>query len=247
MTFRALPTALLSSALLASALYAQDASKKSILVDVGHGEKFWADPAHMEGRPQDQIGRARYLGGELGKTAASVGAGFAYATAPLTAKGLAGHDALFIHVPTKPFARDEVEAIGRFVAKGGSLLVVMEEDYWSKMEDTNVNDLVGPYGIAYDGPMAGEKSGGCTKAGIIAPEALKIPYHGGRTVTGGTPFCFTQQAKELPFGVFVDVENGGKVVAMGDGMVALYMNSWDGVNDYQCAAFMHDVFAWLLE
>jgi hypothetical protein len=34
---------------------------------------------------------------------------------------------------------------------------------------------------------------------------------------------------------------------MGDGMVSLYMNSWEGVNDYQCAPFMQDVLAWLLK
>jgi predicted RNA-binding protein with PUA-like domain len=34
---------------------------------------------------------------------------------------------------------------------------------------------------------------------------------------------------------------------MGDGMVALCMNSWDGVDDYQCQDFMHAVLRWLLQ
>ena len=42
------------------------------------------------------------------------------------------------------------------------------------------------------------------------------------------------------------LKNGGKIIVMGDGMVSLYMTSWDNVNDYQCSEFMHDVFKWLL-
>jgi predicted RNA-binding protein with PUA-like domain len=42
------------------------------------------------------------------------------------------------------------------------------------------------------------------------------------------------------------VAGGGKIIAMGDGMPSLYMTSWEGVNNYQCATFMHDVIAWLL-
>ena len=33
---------------------------------------------------------------------------------------------------------------------------------------------------------------------------------------------------------------------MGDGMVSLYMTSWEGVQDYQRQEFMQDVFRWLL-
>jgi hypothetical protein len=29
-----------------------------------------------------------------------------------------------------------------------------------------------------------------TNAGLITDKRLKISYHGARTVTGGTPFCF---------------------------------------------------------
>ena len=74
-----------------------------------------------------------------------------------------------------------------------------------------------------------------------------MTYHGGRIVKGGTPFCFNRQNEDFPFGVYLDIPNGGKLVVMGDGMVSLYMTSWDGIYDYQCHEFMHDVFAWLLE
>jgi hypothetical protein len=44
-----------------------------------------------------------------------------------------------------------------------------------------------------------------------------------------------------------DLEHGGKIIVMGDGMVSLYMTSWEGVQDYQCQEFMQDVFRWLLK
>ena len=66
-------------------------------------------------------------------------------------------------------------------------------------------------------------------------------------VRGGTPFCFNNQSEEYPFGIYRALENGGKMVVMGDAMTSLYMTEWNGVKDYQCQAFMQDVFKWLLE
>ena len=85
-----------------------------------------------------------------------------------------------------------------------------------------------------------------TKAGIITDKSLKITYQEGRIVKGGTPFCFNNQTEEYPFGTYMKLKNGGKIIVMGDGMTSLYMTSWDGVNDYQCSEFMYDVFNWLL-
>lgn len=36
-------------------------------------------------------------------------------------------------------------------------------------------------------------------------------------------------------------------MAMGDGMVSLYMTKWEDVDNYQCAQFMQDVLAWLMK
>ena len=55
-----------------------------------------------------------------------------------------------------------------------------------------------------------------------------------RTVKGGTPFGFNDRSDANPFGVFKEVENGERIIVMGDGMVSLYMTSWEGVQDYQC-------------
>ncbi len=118
---------------------------------------------------------------------------------------------------------------------------------WSTLEQTNVNELIRPFGMQFGDESPDSLAGGHTKAGLVTDKPLKISYHGARTVTGGTPFAFNDRSDAHPFGAFKEVENGGKVVAMGDGMVSLYMTSWEGVQDYQCQQFMQDVFRWLLK
>jgi hypothetical protein len=246
MKVRLLALAILAPSALAGGAHAQGVAKKTILVDIAHGQRFWHDPARMEGRPQQDIDRARYMTDQLTQTAAALGARIRYVADPLTPARLHEGDVLFIHIPAKSYGKDEVNAIGEYVKGGGSLLIVMDEDYWSTLQDTNVNDITRLFGIEYDGLIPGEQSGGHTRAGLLTPERLKIPYHGGRVVSGGTPFCFTDESEDRAFGVFVDVKGGGRVIAMGDGMVSLYMTRWEGVSDYQCQEFMRAALGWLL-
>ena len=123
----------------------------------------------------------------------------------------------------------------------------MDQDMWSTLEQTNVNELIRPFGMQFGAESADSLAGGHTKAGPVTDKRLKISYHGARTVTGGTPFCFNDRSDAYPFGAFKEVGNGGKIIVMGDGMVSLYMTSWEGVQDYQCQEFMQDVFRWLLK
>jgi hypothetical protein len=238
---------LLTLLVFAGTLFSQNASKKyHIYVDIAHRQRFWNDPANMAGQAEPRIERVRYLTGELMKTASVLNADLAYLRAEITREQLANCDLLFIHIPAAQYGTGEVEAITDYVNRGGALFLVMDVDYWSTLEDANVNDLLRPFGFQFGGQSPDTLVGGYTKAGVITEEALKIPYHGGRIVTGGTPFCFSSQTEAYPFGAFMSLKNGGKIVVMGEGMVSLYMTSWEGVNDYQCGKFMHEVFKWLL-
>ena len=96
---------------------------------------------------------------------------------------------------------------------------------WSTLEQTNVNDLIHPFGIQFGGESPDSQAGGHTYAGPITDKRLRCQS----------------------FGTFREVEIGGKIVVMGDGMVSLYMTSWEGVQDYQCKEFMQAVFRWLLK
>jgi len=223
------------------------AQKKKILVDVAHGQRFYSDPADKISTELVPTDRLKYMTGELTKNGAAHNAEIAYLKTPITMDALSKGDLLFIHVPSKKYSTDECKAIRQYLEKGGSLFIVVEEDYWATLEQVNVNDIVIPLGITYSSNNPDRSTGGHSKAGNVTKTKYSIPYHGARTVEGGTPFAFSNESDANPFGVFTEVKGGGKVIAMGEGMVSLYMTSWQGVTDYQCAPFMEETIGWLLE
>ncbi len=223
-------------------------AKDRIVIDLAHKQIFWNDPAGVEGKDPSLVNRIKYMTGEITKTANSVDAELVYLKDEIKSEQLTKGSLLFIHIPSGQYTPAEVSAVTKFVSSGGSLFIVMDADYWSNLKQTNVNDLIRPFGIQFGGANPDSLSGGTTKAGLITPKPLKISYHGARIINGdGTPFCYNIRTEKFPFGVYKQVKNGGKIIVMGDGMVSLYMTSWEGVNDYQCQEFMHDTFQWLLK
>lgn len=227
------------------------AQKKKILVDVAHGQKFYSDPADKISTDLVPTDRLKYMTGELGKNGAAHNAEIAYLKTPITTDALSKSDALFIQVPSKKYSADECKAIREYVEKGGSLFIVMEEDYWATLAQTNVNDIVSPFGITFGNTISSNdpnrSTGGHSEPGKVTKKKYSIPCHGVRKVSGGTPFAVSNGPDGKPFGVFTEVKGGGKVIAMGEGMVSLYMTSWEGVTDYDCAGFMGETIGWLLE
>jgi hypothetical protein len=213
-------------------------------MDVAHGQKFWEDPATMD--QGGSVERVKYMTDQFLATASSLNAELKYLRSEIKPENLSDCDLLFIHIPSKKYSSGEVEAITEYLNNGRSLFLVMEVDYWSTLEDANVNDIIKPFGMQFGGQNPDSLSGGYTKTELITSKPLKISYHAGRSIKGGTPFCFSSQSEEYPFGMFKSLDSGGKIIVMGDGMVSLYMTSWDGVNDYQCSEFMHAAFKWLL-
>lgn len=223
-------------------------AQKKVLVDVGHGQKFYSDPADKISTELVPTDRLKYMTGELTKNAAASNATVGYVKAPITKDALSKCDLLFIHSPGSKYSADEIAAIKQYVEKGGSVFVVMEEDYWSTLNQVNVNDIVTPFGITFKSDSPDKTVGGHSVEGKVTSKKYSIPSHGVRLVEGGTPFAYTNASgNKSPFGVYAETKGGGKVVAMGEGMVSLYMTSWQGVNDYQCAPFMEEVIGWLLK
>ena len=219
-------------------------AKHRICLDAAHQQRFWGDPADMD---EKRVERVKYMTGEMLKTAAAVNGSLAYLKKEITPPDLKGCSLLFIHIPSAKYTPGEVDAISKYVAGGGALFLVMDQDMWSTLEQTNVNDIIRPFGVQFGDESPDSQAGGHTKAGLITDKSLKISYHGARTVTGGTPFAFNDRSDTHPFGVFKEVEKAGRIVVMGDGMVSLYMTSWEGVQNYQCQEFMQSVFRWLLK
>lgn len=222
-------------------------AKQRVFIDIAHKQRFWNDPADMAGMDPAFIDRMKYMTGEITKTAAAVNATVGYFKSEIKPDDLKKCDLLFIHLPSAKYTPAEVEAITTYVANGGAMFLVMDSDYWSTLEQTGANDLIKPFGIQFGGADPDTKTGGSTKVSPITSKALRIPFHDARLVTGGTPFCYNIRSDENPFGVFAAPKNGGKLIVMGEGMVSLYMTSWEGVTDYQCQEFMTDCFRWLLK
>ena len=247
MNLRIYTSLLLMASFCINILVGQTSSKKKISMDLAHGQKFWNDPVGMVNGAGKNLDRVKYMTDLFVKTAYTVNAELFYLKSEIKPEDLSNCGLLYIHIPSSKYAPGEIKAITQYLNNGGSLFLVMDEDYWSTLEDANVNDIIKPFEIQFDTESPDSAVGGHTKAGLITEKSLKITYQQGRIIKGGTPFCFSNQSEEYPFGVFKTLKNGGKIIVMGDGMTSLYMTSWKGVDDYQCAEFMHDVFKWLLD
>ena len=223
------------------------AQKKIILVDVAHGQKFYSDPSDSISSELVPTERLKYMTGELTKNAAAHNAVISYLKTAITTEALSHCNLLFIQVPSKKYSADECTAIRQYVEKGGALFIVIEEDYWATLAQVNANDVVGPFGISFKSNNPDASSGGHSVPGKITKQKYSIPSHGARIVEGGTPFAYINASDANPIGVYAVTKGGGKLIAMGEGMVSLYMTSWQGVTDYQCAGFMDEVVGWLLD
>ncbi len=223
------------------------AQKKKILVDVAHGQKFYSDPADKISTDLVPTQRLEYMTGELTKNASAHNASLAYLKTPITAEALSKADLLFIQVPSVKYSADECKAIRSYLEKGGSLFIAIEEDYWATLDQVNANDIVSSFGITFSSDNPDKTVGGHATEGTITKQKYSIPFHGARMVEGGTPFAFSNPPGSSAFAVFTEVKGGGKIIAMGEAMVSLYMTSWQDVKDYQCAPFMQDVIGWLLK
>ena len=242
-------TLILFSLLMLNSIQAQQMGmpKHIIAVDVAHNQIFWGDPNQTEDFDENRANRVQYLSSQLQANASTVNAEQYFIHDEITADNLSKSDMLFIHVPSSRYSKSEVKAITDFLKNGGSLFLAMEVDYWSTLEQSNVNDIVTPFGITFGSDSPDEQVGAMSKAGVITPDAVKIPYHGGRIINGGTPFAYTTGDEEIPFAVYKELEGGGKMVIMSEAMTPLYMNSWQGVDDYETEKFMEDVVQWLID
>jgi hypothetical protein len=219
---------------------------KTVYFDLAHGQRFWNDPKD----PQPNIGlndstRIQYLNHELNKTLAGLDAKVTFLKKNIRFNQLKKADALVLHVPYSKYTQPEIKAIQKYINRGGNLLLVMEADYWTDNEKTNVNEILKPYKIQYGQQSKDSLAGGYTVKGVLHSEQLKVTYQFGREVSGGTSFSFNAQDGQ-PFGVYKETKNGGRLVVLGDAMSSLYMTEWRGVSDYQCHEFMRGIYQWLL-
>jgi hypothetical protein len=221
----------------------QRAEPVRLIYDQAHGEQ--PPPG-----PMDAI--AKKLGLEI-QTSAK----------PINADILKGVRILYLRAPSKEFAATETEAIVAFVKGGGSLLLVLDEERRQSLEKTGVNNLITPFGIRLTpDTWYLHNCGGIAKAGEIHKADRELPFSGGRAVEGGMAFAF-QLDKDgkpaQPFGAYKRLDNGARIVVLGEGMASLFLGDPKGVrltgvpNDptmttywgKDSAIFMEELLMWL--
>jgi hypothetical protein len=214
---------------------------KTIYFDRAHGEAPWP-PQMME------------VGKRVGYTL-EPGSG------PITAEALAGSRLLYIRAPNQAFQDSEKQAIISFVKAGGSLLLVLDEEERQKLAVVGVNDVIASFGLKLSGDTPRiVNTGAIAKAGEINKADREIPYDGGRQVFGGTPFAYQldQQGNPAqPYASYSKLDNGARIVVMGEGMASLFLGVPEGVRltvqpadpkwwGKDSLIFMEEVLSWLL-
>ncbi|HEY8459686.1 MAG TPA: hypothetical protein VIM99_04855 [Blastocatellia bacterium] len=182
---------------------------------------------------------------------------------PISAESLKGVRILYLRAPSTEFRAAETEAIVAFVKGGGSLLLVLDEERRQSLEKTGVNNIIAPFGMRLTPDTEYlHNCGGIAKAGEINKADRELPFSGGRAVEGGTAFAF-QLDKDgkpaQPFGAYKRLDNGARIVALGEGMATLFLGAPDGArlsgvpNDptrttywgKDSAIFMEELLMWL--
>ena len=209
------------------------------------------DQAHGELPPPEQLGAlARKLGLEIQTSAG-----------PLAASVLEGAGILYLRAPSGEFTATETEAIVAFVKRGGALLLVLDEERRQSLEKTRVNNLISPFGMRLTPDTEYlHNNGGVARAGEINKADREVPFSGGRAVEGGTAFAFQldkQGKPSQPFGAYTRLDNGGRIVVLGEGMATLFLGDPNAVRlsgslsdltpywGKDSAIFMEEVLMWL--
>jgi hypothetical protein len=217
------------------------ASSKTIYFDRAHGEAPW--PPQMT---------------EIGKR---IGYKLEAGSGPITAEALSGSRLIYLRAPNQAFQNSEKQAMISFVKAGGSLLLVLDEEQRQKLAVVGVNDVIEPFGLKLSGDTPRiVNTGAIAKAGEINQTDREIPYDGGRQVFGGTPFAYQLDQEGFPaqpYAAYVKLDNGARIIAMGEGMASLFLGVPDAVRltvqsenpkwwGKDSLIYMEEVLSWLM-
>jgi hypothetical protein len=135
-------------------------------------------------------------------------------------------------VQTRAFEKAEIEAVVAFVKQGGGLLVIIDEESRTKLLPNGINSVLSEFGMEFTKDTEYlHNCGALAKAGAINPADREVAYSGGRAVKGGTPFAWRLDAKGSPaepYAAYSEGGNGGRVVALAEGMANLGMGTVKG-------------------
>ena len=203
--------------------------------------------------------------GPMAEIATRLDLGITTATEPITAASLQGVNLVYLRSPSKAFSAQEKDAIITFVKGGGSLLLVLDEEVRQSLAATGVNDIIAPFGMRLTPDTEYvHNCGAIAKAGDINKADREIPYSGGRAIEGGTPFAFQLDKAgkpAQPFAAWKKLDNGARIVVMGEGMASLFLGKPEGARlsgaprdvggttfwGKDSTVFMDEVLTWLVK
>jgi hypothetical protein len=172
---------------------------------------------------------------------------------------------VLLRVPLQEIKPEERDAIVRFVRDGGSLLLAFDEERRAPLEKTRVNDVIAPFGLKLTADTEYlHNTGAIVKKGEISAADRELPFSGGRSVEGGTPFGWQLEKDGKPgqvFAAYTTIGTTGKVVVLSDAMVTLFLGTPDGVRltgvprnpllttywGKDSAIFMEELLTWLVK
>ena len=148
---------------------------------------------------------------------------------PLNEATLAGVDVVLMLSPLqhdlqKNITTEEATALVNFIKRGGSLIVfVDEESHRVHLEPYNINAVTTAFGVefGYDNKIA-FNNGAVSFENDIFKGRYEVPCTGMRSVKGGIPASVCMDDGFL-HASYVELENGGKLFACAETMVALLM------------------------
>ena len=184
---------------------------------------------------------------------------------PITSASLKKVRVLYIRGPSQAFSLDEQKVIIDFIQGGGAFLLVMDEERRMPLQKTGVNEILKPFNMKLTADTEYlHNCGAIAKAGLINQADRELPFSGGRAIEGGTPFGF--QLDKLgkpaqPFAAFQQVDGGGKIIVLAEGMSSMLMGTKEGVRlsgvprnpakttywGKDSRIFMTEVLAWLMK
>ena len=159
--------------------------------------------------------------------------------------------------PKRNRSNSEINAIVSFVENGGRLIIFTDEDKRIDINSFGANEIVRPFGLEFgdDLPYSGNV-GAISFIGEFIEGRYELPYSGSRELTGGIPISVMNAEGAHLHGAYVELDNGGKLVAFGETMVGLFIGGvsferpnndtivWKVEDNKQ---FMKELIAWTLK
>ena len=165
----------------------------------------------------------------------------------------------------RTYTEEEKQTVIGFVERGGSILAVIDEEVRTPLLPNGMNDILRHFGLEFTGDTTYlHNCGARAVTSVINASDRDLPYSGGRAVKGGTVFAWRLDENgnhAEPYGAFIETANGGRIIALSEGMAALGMGTTEGERlsgvprdptkttywGKDSAVFMREVRNWLLK